>query len=154
MTTAQKQHYYSSTAQKGTEILQRVADDQGWIVAFPDDQYSPYDAVIIDEDGTALVEVKVRTYDSDAFKDWMMETKKLQRIREICPKDVDIVYVCAHPDGKVRFWDVESVIEGLEKGERECKNLGRKRRFHQKIKEKYDLPSKMAYYEWTSTSSR
>lgn len=110
---------------------------------------------VVDDAGPAIVEIKVRHYASDAFPDWMLEKKKVQRLFSVAREEEGVVYANFYSDGVVRLWDVDEVLDALEEKTATVRNLGSADRWHQKEKAHYGLTADQAYLEceWPGTST-
>lgn len=142
--------YYSETEDSGRKLYASFVDG-AWPVAFSDDTYGSYDAIICDDEGWALVEIKKRGYKSDAFDSWMLEKTKLQRLvkdrDELFPEGTGIVYVNIYADGVIRCWDIDEVLHKLEEREGTFSNLGSADAWHKKDKRHFGLDPRDAYLE-------
>lgn len=160
VTRQEAEEYYSSTEDSGRELYERFVDGR-WYVSFMAGTFDTYDAIIHDEDGMALVEIKKRSarYPSTAFKrdGWMIEKGKLKRLRKIRDKyftpDTGIIYVNIYADGVIRCWDMDPIVEDLEERTGTFSNLGSADAWHKKEKTHFGLFPEQAYIdvEWGVT---
>ena len=102
--------------EKGRQIFENYCNQQEWctIIRWSKKRFSPWDVSFSSGNTKGysveiIGEIKVRSYESQAFGDWYLEHDKLIALKEIRENYINkkIMYINIFTDDKLRAWDLD-----------------------------------------------